>query len=155
MAEEEWLDQTYHKPLARQLAARGLDSFRFDFRANHESPGNWSQSNFDDASSLSCCVICLGTDSLLGYRGHKDSARISEGAIWLLAKDPYVPQYFYLFWTKSDLEQWLGIPEEVWSLVCTSVCTEEKYRISSISRAVCECGNSEVRMFDSHHRVSY
>lgn len=38
-------DQTYHKALVQALP---FDSFRFDFRANAETPGTWSISGLDD-----------------------------------------------------------------------------------------------------------
>ncbi|KZT39512.1 hypothetical protein SISSUDRAFT_1045541 [Sistotremastrum suecicum HHB10207 ss-3] len=38
-------DYLFQKKLAKQLP---IDSFRFDFRANHETPGTWNIANFED-----------------------------------------------------------------------------------------------------------
>ncbi len=52
-------DQIYHKQLARALP---VDSFRFDFRANGETPGTWSMSNLaDDVEDLVTVVDYLRT----------------------------------------------------------------------------------------------
>lgn len=52
-------DQIYHKQLARALP---LDSFRFDFRANGETPGTWSMGNLgDDVEDLAAVVDYLRT----------------------------------------------------------------------------------------------
>ncbi|SNX83844.1 uncharacterized protein MEPE_02552 [Melanopsichium pennsylvanicum] len=52
-------DQTYHKQLARALP---IDSFRFDFRANGETPGTWSMGNLaDDVEDLVAVVDYLRT----------------------------------------------------------------------------------------------
>lgn len=52
-------DQIYHKQLARALP---LDSFRFDFRANGETPGTWSMGNLaDDVEDLVAVVDYLRT----------------------------------------------------------------------------------------------
>ncbi|KAK0563603.1 hypothetical protein OC861_004717 [Tilletia horrida] len=50
-------DQIYHKKL---VAALDMDSFRFDFRANHETPGEWHMSNFhDDIKDMRCVISFL------------------------------------------------------------------------------------------------
>lgn len=50
-------DQTYHKGLVASLS---IDSFRFDFRANHETPGEWSMSNIDhDVQDLRAVITFL------------------------------------------------------------------------------------------------
>ncbi|CDS01345.1 uncharacterized protein SPSC_06621 [Sporisorium scitamineum] len=52
-------DQIYHKQLARALP---VDSFRFDFRANGETPGTWSMGNLaDDVEDLVAVVNYLRT----------------------------------------------------------------------------------------------
>ncbi|KAJ1026773.1 hypothetical protein NDA16_002070 [Ustilago loliicola] len=52
-------DQIYHKQLARALP---VDSFRFDFRANGETPGTWSMGNLaDDVEDLVAVVDYLRT----------------------------------------------------------------------------------------------
>lgn len=38
-------DQAYHKLLSKSLS---IDSFRFDFRANHETPGDWDMARFEN-----------------------------------------------------------------------------------------------------------
>ncbi|PWN48432.1 alpha/beta-hydrolase [Violaceomyces palustris] len=57
-------DQTYHRRLVQEL---DVDSFRFDFRANHESPGPWSMSSFEqDLEDLDVVLDYLRNH--LGYR---------------------------------------------------------------------------------------
>ncbi|EPQ30370.1 uncharacterized protein PFL1_01896 [Pseudozyma flocculosa PF-1] len=56
-------DQTYHRLLAASLP---IDSFRFDFRANAETPGPWNMASFDlDLQDMRACIDYL-TDRL-GY----------------------------------------------------------------------------------------
>ncbi|KAN0064833.1 hypothetical protein ACQY0O_001890 [Thecaphora frezii] len=56
-------DQTYHRLLAASLP---LDSFRFDFRANAETPGEWNMASFDqDLVDLGACIDYLRNQ--LGY----------------------------------------------------------------------------------------
>ncbi|PWY99516.1 alpha/beta-hydrolase [Testicularia cyperi] len=75
-------DQTYHKQLARELP---VDSFRFDFRANFETPGTWSISGLpDDMDDLQAVVVYLR--DTLGYTveivvGHSRGALV--GFAWL------------------------------------------------------------------------
>ncbi|CAD6897551.1 unnamed protein product [Tilletia controversa] len=69
-------DQIYHKKL---VAALEMDSFRFDFRANHESPGEWSMSSFDeDVKEMRAVISHLRT--FFNYRVHVLVAH-SRGAI--------------------------------------------------------------------------
>lgn len=50
-------DQAYHKLLAAQLP---MDSFRFDFRANHETPGDWDMAKFEnDIEDVECVLAHL------------------------------------------------------------------------------------------------
>jgi len=61
-------NQIYHPSLARRLARDGLASFRFDFRSNHESPGEWRLDDFEsDIVDLKRVVAYLAD---LGYRIH-------------------------------------------------------------------------------------
>ena len=56
-------DQIYHKPL---VAALPIDSFRFDFHANAESPGTWDMAGFEsDILDIKCVVDFLR--STYGY----------------------------------------------------------------------------------------
>ncbi|KAF8496097.1 ectomycorrhiza-regulated esterase [Gautieria morchelliformis] len=56
-------DYLFQKRLAKLLP---MDSFRFDFRGNHETPGNWNMAGFEeDLQDLSAVVAFL--TSQLGY----------------------------------------------------------------------------------------
>ncbi|CAO1625655.1 unnamed protein product [Sympodiomycopsis kandeliae] len=50
-------NQSYHKLLSSSLP---IDSFRFDFRANHETPGEWNMAKFDnDIQDINCVLAYL------------------------------------------------------------------------------------------------
>ncbi|KAE8209677.1 hypothetical protein CF327_g6368 [Tilletia walkeri] len=69
-------DQIYHKKL---VAGLDMDSFRFDFRANHESPGEWSMSSFhDDVQDMRAVITHLR--KFFNYRVHLLVAH-SRGAL--------------------------------------------------------------------------
>ncbi|KAF7365566.1 Peptidase-S9 domain-containing protein [Mycena venus] len=56
-------DYLFQRHLAQRLP---LDSFRFDFRGNHETPGTWSQGGFvDDLQDLSAVAKYL--ENVYGY----------------------------------------------------------------------------------------
>ncbi|KAJ7366358.1 Alpha/Beta hydrolase protein [Mycena albidolilacea] len=56
-------DYLFQRRLAQRLP---LDSFRFDFRGNHETPGTWSQGGFaDDVEDLSAAANYL--QGVYGY----------------------------------------------------------------------------------------
>lgn len=77
-------DQLYHRRLAHLLP---LDSFRFDFRANAESPGEWGMGDFEkDLADLHVVVKHLRDE--YGYRvesiiGHSRGALVG----WLYHSD--------------------------------------------------------------------
>ncbi|KAL9940212.1 hypothetical protein V8E36_000917 [Tilletia maclaganii] len=69
-------DQIYHKKL---VAALDMDSFRFDFRANHETPGTWSMASFhEDIEDMRCVISYLRRHH--NYRVHVLIAH-SRGAL--------------------------------------------------------------------------
>ncbi|KAK0533101.1 hypothetical protein OC835_003118 [Tilletia horrida] len=69
-------DQIYHKKL---VAALEMDSFRFDFRANHETPGEWNMASFyEDLRDLRCVISHLRR--FFNYRVHVMIAH-SRGAL--------------------------------------------------------------------------
>ncbi|SGY40497.1 BQ5605_C003g02386 [Microbotryum silenes-dioicae] len=87
-------DQVYHKLLADRLASeRGLDSFRYDLRAQGgESEGRWGMANFgDDADDLAVVIAYLEKE--YAYRIHLIAAH-SRGSMlsaYYLSKRPHPP----------------------------------------------------------------
>ncbi|GAA93436.1 uncharacterized protein L969DRAFT_52393 [Mixia osmundae IAM 14324] len=86
-------NQSYHKSLARKLAARGLDSYRPDFRANGETKGVWNMSNFEE-DLVDLDVIVPYLQKTYGYVvkmvvGHSRGGVVSLR--YITKKDPSIP----------------------------------------------------------------